>query len=145
MSTDILLRPVTEQDLAEFFSRELDCAHVARMRTGASAPDGRIRTIVAEGQVVGYIAHFKRDGQPEVGYWIAEQFRGEGFATRALEQFLRDISVRPLYARIARSNVRSLRVAQSCGFIVIEQGRFTDARGQEVEEFVLELGESRSD
>ncbi len=144
MSPRVLLRPVTEQDLTEYFGRQLDSAAVARLRAGVSAPDGRIRTIVAAGQVVGYIAHFRRNGQPEVSYWIGEQSRGRGFATGALEQFLREIALRPLYARIAKSNVRSLRVAQRGGFTVIGEDRFTDARGQEVEEFILELGESRS-
>lgn len=144
MSSRVLLRPVTEHDLTEYFGRQLDSAAVARLRAGVSAPDGRIRTIVADGQVVGYIAHFRRNGQPEVSYWIGEQSRGRGFAAWALEQFLHEIALRPLYARIAKSNVRSLRVARRGGFTVIGEDRFTDARGQEVEEFILELGESRS-
>jgi RimJ/RimL family protein N-acetyltransferase len=142
--SSVLLRPVTEQDLTEFFSQQLDSAHLARLRTGASASDGRIRTIVAYDQVVGYVAHFRREGQSEVSYWIGEPYRDMGFATRALEQFLREIAVRPLYARIAKNNVRSLRVAQRCGFTVIAEDQFTDPRGQEVEEFVLALGESRA-
>jgi L-amino acid N-acyltransferase YncA len=144
MWTGVRLRQVTDQDLTEFFSQQLDSAHVARLRTGASAPDGRIRTIVAQDQVVGYVAHFSRNGQPEVSYWIGEPYRGKGFATRALEQFLREIAVRPLYARIAKNNVRSLRVARTCGFTVIAEDQFTDRLGQEIEEFVLKLGESRS-
>ncbi|MGI0149175.1 MAG: GNAT family N-acetyltransferase, partial [Thermoplasmata archaeon] len=68
------------------------------------------------------------------------EYWGRGFATRALSLFLREVTMRPLYASAAKDNVASLRVLQKCGFTVsrVEKG-FANARGEEIEEVMLEL------
>ena len=48
----------------------------------------------------------------------------------------------PIYARVAKDNLGSRRVLEKCGFAIIdESGGFANARGQEIEEFLLELVE----
>ncbi|MDX6482371.1 MAG: hypothetical protein QOE95_142, partial [Gaiellaceae bacterium] len=40
----------------------------------------------------------------------------------------------------AKDNVASLRVLEKCGFKIVGEGKgFSNARGEEVEEFLLEL------
>jgi RimJ/RimL family protein N-acetyltransferase len=92
---------------------------------------------------VGYIAHFRRNDQPELSYWIGRQHWNNGFATCALRQFLAEVEVRPLYARAAKDNTGSIRVLQKCGFSVVGEGKFVAAEGNDVEEFIFALRESQ--
>jgi RimJ/RimL family protein N-acetyltransferase len=47
---------------------------------------------------------------------------------------------RPIYARVAKDNLGSRRVLEKCGFTVINESTgFANARGQEIEELLLEL------
>jgi hypothetical protein len=71
----------TDQDLA---SRV-----VAASLPGLQRPAPRLDTL------------WSGNDQPEVSYWIGRQDWGNGFATRALQQFLTEVEVRPLYARAA--------------------------------------------
>jgi RimJ/RimL family protein N-acetyltransferase len=52
-------------------------------------------------------------------------------------QFLGEIELRPMYARAAKDNIRSVRVLEKCGFAIVAEDRFTDARGRLVEEFLF--------
>ena len=143
MVIEVSLREVTEQDLSDFFVHQLDPAHVGRLRESLITPNVKVRTISADDKIVGYIAQFRRNDQPEVSYWIGRQHWNNGFATHALQQFLADVKVRPLYARAAKDNIASVRVLQKCGFSVVGEGQFVAAEGHEVEEFIFALGESQ--
>ena len=47
---------------------------------------------------------------------------------------------RPIYVRAAKDNLASLRVLAKCGFKICAQDKgFANARGREVEEFILKL------
>ena len=71
---------------------------------------------------------------------MGKDWWGKGVATRALELLLNDVLIRPLYSRVAVSNVASIRVLQKCGFVVVrhERSPSTD-RYAECEEAILEL------
>lgn len=98
------------------------------------------KAIVADGHLVGTINCFKLDGHDAVGYWIAREHWGRGIATRALALLLERISTRPLYARVAKSNVASIRVLEHCGFVVTGYQRTPASdRFPECEEAVLAL------
>jgi RimJ/RimL family protein N-acetyltransferase len=61
-------------------------------------------------------------------------------ATKALSEFLRLLKTRPLYARVAKDNIASIRVLEKCGFTISGEDKgFSNARGEEVEEYILEL------
>lgn len=161
MATDVLLRDVTEEDIPIFFEQQLDpaanymAAFTARDpadRAAFMARWDRIRaddsitkqTILLDGQVAGSVVAFVApwSSKLEVAYWIGRAFWGKGIATRALAALLRSVQVRPIYARAARDNIGSLRVLEKCGFTVAGYERgFAHARGEEVEEVVLELRE----
>lgn len=156
-TNDVLLRDVTEDDLPVFFEHQLDPAANHMAAFTAKDPADRdafvahwtkiladetisIKTILFEGHVVGHVAKFERSGKPEVTYWIGREYWGRGLATQALSEFLGHVKVRPLYAGAAKDNVASLRVLEKCGFTIIgyEKG-FANARGEEIEEVILEL------
>lgn len=157
MTSDIMLREVTADDLPIFFEQQRDpeanhmAAFTARNPNDRDAfvthwakiqadPTTTNRTIVADGQVAGNIASFIAGGKPEVCYWLGKSFWGQGIATQALRAFLSIIIERPLYAAVAKDNNGSLHVLEKCGFVIIGEGRgFANARGAEIEEYHLKL------
>lgn len=154
---NLQLREVIETDLPIFFEHQLDpeanhmAAFTARNPSDKDAfmahwskilaNDSIIkRTILCDGQVVGNIVRFEHEGKPEVGYWIGKEHWGKGIATNALSQFLAVVTERPLYAAAARDNLASIRVLEKCGFAITGYGKgFSNARGEEIEEAILEL------
>jgi RimJ/RimL family protein N-acetyltransferase len=51
-----------------------------------------------------------------------------------------ELTVRPLYANVARSNVASIRVLEKCGFVTSgSQTEFDEALREEVEEVLMAL------
>lgn len=157
MLTNVQLRDVIKDDLPIFFEQQLnpDAVHMAAFTVKNPADkdaftahwtkilsDDTItnNTILFEGHVVGHIASFERMGQPEVTYWIGKEYWGKGIATRALPEFLSQLKTRPLYARAAKDNIASIRVLEKCGFTISGYDRgFANARGEEIEEVILEL------
>ena len=160
MTTEILLRDVTEDDLPIFFEHQLDpeanrmAAFPARDREAFTAHWTKIlgddtvtkKTILFDGQVAGNVVSFERFGEREVGYWIGRQYWGKGVATRALSEFLGHVTTRPLYARVAKHNVASLRVLKKCGFTIYGHDKVpADTGGEEVEEVILKLEASATE
>jgi RimJ/RimL family protein N-acetyltransferase len=91
--------------------------------------------------VAGHVVKFERFDQPEITYWIGREHWGKGLASAALREFLRLVQVRPLYARVAKDNIASIRVLEKCGFTYCGEDKcFSNARGVEVEEHILVLG-----
>ena len=74
------------------------------------------RTIVADGVVAGNIGSWPDDSQQLVGYWVGRAWWGRGVATQALTLLLDKVSIRPLYAHVAKHNIGSIRVLDKCGF-----------------------------
>jgi RimJ/RimL family protein N-acetyltransferase len=143
------LRDVIESDLPIFYEHQLDpeanrmAAFVARNRDSFMAHWARIliddsvmaKTVLFDGQVAGNVVSFEQDGQRLVGYWIGKRHWGKGVATRALSEFLEHDTARPLYARVATTNVASIRVLEKCGFAVSRR----EPHPGGVEELILEL------
>ena len=127
---DIRLRPVEIADLPTLYQHQLDPdanrmavsnprdaaafdAHWAKVLADTTAAT---MAILADGVLVGRISCFRMNDLDSVGYWIGKEYWGRGIATRALALLLEEVSVRPLHARAARSNVGSIRVLERCGF-----------------------------
>lgn len=153
----VILREVRDDDLPVFFDNQRDPeavqmaaftskdpadraafdAHWARIRT---KDDILIRTIVVDDQVAGSVLSYVMEGEPEVSYWLGREFWGRGIATVALAEFLKLQTARPIFARAAKDNAGSLRVLEKCGFEIIGEDKgFAEARGREIEEFLLQL------
>jgi RimJ/RimL family protein N-acetyltransferase len=152
----VTLRVMEESDLPVFFEHQLDpqaCYMAAFTRenpadwesfykrwTGFLANENMVkRTILCDGQVAGHIIAYKTD-RDLLTYWIGREYWGRGVATRALAEFLKSMLVRPLHAYVAVDNIASLRVLQKNGFEIIEKEvGYANARGGELEEYLLEL------
>lgn len=152
----ITLRPVVATDVPHFFhhSKEEEAIRLAmpagdildwpefskkwdRIRSNS---EFFCRSAVWGHDVVGYLAQFIQMEVPSVSYWFGRQFWGRGLARQALKQFISEVDIRPLYARVASSNDASLRVLAVNGFIPVSTGRYFSApHGEDVSEVVLRL------
>ncbi|MCA0983531.1 GNAT family N-acetyltransferase [Halobacillus yeomjeoni] len=152
-----MLRNVIEDDLPVFFKHQQDreANHMAAF-TSKDPEDWHSflnhwnkiladkdiikQTITVKNDVAGNILCFEQFGVPGVSYWIGKEYWGRGIATNALREFVKHVTIRPLYARAAKDNVRSLKVLDKCGFTISgEDSGYSNARGGYVEEFVLLL------
>ena len=157
--SDFLLRDVAQDDLPIFFEHQLDAdanrmaAFPARDRAAFMAHWARIlrdetitkKTIVFGGHVAGNVVSFEHSGKREVGYWIGKEYWGKGLATRALSEFLRNVTVRPLYAGVAKHNIASIRVLEKCGFTLSREQKPSEQPAEEVPELFFELRASEGD
>ena len=123
--------------MAAFFSRDQDAfdAHWAKILAN---PNCLIRAIEFEGRVAGNVGSWEQEGKRYVGYWLGQLFWGKGIATAALKEFLK-LETRTLEARVAKTNVASIRVLEKCGFKMIGEDKLPIQPGkEEVEEWVYE-------
>ena len=153
----ITLRAVEPSDLDEFFSHQLDPSANHMAAFSAKNPSDRgvfnhhwqhilndptvtVRTIVADGDVVGSILAYRDSDVPEISYWIDKARWGQGITTAAVGLFLEEFTERPLRARAVVDNVNSIRILERYGFTQVgETQGFANARGAVVKELVLEL------
>lgn len=164
MKNELLLRDIVSDDLPIFFEHQLNqeanymAAFTAKDPTNQEAfmvhwhriladKTVIIQTIVFNGQVAGSVSSYENEGKPEVTYWLGREYWGKGIATWALTEFLAHHNkTRPICARVAEDNLGSRRVLEKCGFTTIGESRgFANARGQEIEELLLELGAVSTD
>lgn len=132
---DVTLRPVQDDDLPLIFAWQSDDVAVAlagvpsRDRPAFDAhwakirvePANTLRTVIAGDAVVGAVMCFPRDGQQELGYWVAREHWGRGVATAAVAAFLEDYRARPLGALVSPGNAASLRVLAKLGFVELSR------------------------
>lgn len=158
MAEHVLLRDVRDDDLPIFFEQQLDAgantmaaftardpsdwdAFLAHWRYVLADPSITLQTVVADGRVAGHISLYtESERERDIGYWLGKEFWGQGIATAALGAFLTATHERPLYARVVKDNLGSLRVLQKNGFQIVGEAReYANARGAEVDECVLRL------
>ena len=79
------------------------------------------------GKNIGYIQICKlEDGTWEIGYHIAKNFTGKGYATEAVKAFLsamaKKLNIKEVYGICLTENTASIRVLEKCGFTQIYEG-----------------------
>lgn len=127
-----MLRDVLERDLPIFFEHQQDAdarrmaafpgrewdAFVEHWRKNILAvPSARVKTVLSNGGVAGYVSSWEGDGERLIAYWFGKEYWGQGIATAAVAEFLLSHETkRPLHAYVARENVGSIRVLQKSGF-----------------------------
>jgi RimJ/RimL family protein N-acetyltransferase len=142
--TKVTLRPPLETDLPILFNQQLDPQATA-MAAFPSRDRGpfmlhwekimndkavTIRVIMHKGKIAGHLVCWKQNYEQEVGYWLGREFWGRGIASAALTEFLKVVTIRPLYARVIQHNIASKRVLEKCGFVLHDHTK---------EEFTLKL------
>ena len=79
------------------------------------------------GKNIGYVQLCQiDDGAWEIGYHIAKQFTGQGYATEAVKAFLpamaQKLNIKEVYGICLVENTASVRVLEKCGFTQIYTG-----------------------
>jgi RimJ/RimL family protein N-acetyltransferase len=125
-----VIRDVVEADIPIFFEQQRD-PDARRMAVFPEREQGEFtahwqkllasddvtkKTILSGREVAGNIVCFDRADKRLVGYWLGREFWGQGLATRALAELLIEVTERPLYAYVAKTNIGSARVLEKCGF-----------------------------
>jgi RimJ/RimL family protein N-acetyltransferase len=128
--------------LAAFTSKDANdkTAYIEKYTKFLMDPTINMRTIKVNDVIVGSVAKFIMENEPEITYWIDRNFWEQGIATTALNNFLKIEKIRPIYGRVAFDNYGSQKVLEKCGFIKIgkEKG-FANARQAEIEEYIYKL------
>jgi RimJ/RimL family protein N-acetyltransferase len=156
-SYELQLHPSKLADLDQFFKFQLDqvagnmAAFTAKDPTDKEAymqkytpllsdPTINMKTIFIMDKIVGSISKFEIQGDAEITYWINRKYWGKGIATKALELFLIQERMRPIFGRTAFDNIGSQKVLLNNGFIKTGSDTgFANARQAEIEEFVYRL------
>jgi [ribosomal protein S5]-alanine N-acetyltransferase len=158
----MILRDMTEADVDVLFDIQDD--DIARHMAGFTSADGGDRescvarfrgfladdkiinkVILLDDEIVGSISSFVLEGDTDVTYWIRRDQWGRGIATAALAELLRQVTVRPLFARVAADNVGSARVLLRNGFTWVgEETSYAHARTAEITEHIYRLDEPAS-
>lgn len=160
MADMLRLRDTINDDLVVFYQQQLDpdasymaaftakdpadrVAFFAHWHKIMADETVKIQTILFNGEIAGNVLSYEEEGRSEVSYWLGKEFWGKGIATQVLIIFLNQYNkIRPMYARVAKDNLASRRVLEKCGFVIIGESKgFANARGQEIDEFLLEYGE----
>lgn len=154
---DIKLRPTEIANLETLFEFQLDkeggylAAFMPKDPTDKSAyinkhtkllddPTVNNQTILLDNVIVGSIAKFVMEGDTEITYWIDRKFWGNGIASKALKEFLKIETIRPIFGRVAFDNFSSQKVLEKGGFIKIGSSKgFANARQTDIEEFIYKL------
>jgi len=99
------------------------------------------------GKNIGYVQLCKlelEDGAWEIGYHIAKDFTGKGYATEAVKAFLpamtQKLNIKEVYGICLAENTSSVRVLEKCGFSKIYQG-LGNYQGKEaqIKKFLIKL------
>lgn len=156
---NITLTQTQKDDLYAFFQFQLDKeasylaaftpkdasdkpAYIERYTRFLTDPTINMRTIKANGEIVGSLAKFVIENDAEITYWIDRKFWGHGIATTALQAFLEIEKTRPIYGRVAFDNYGSQKVLEKCGFVKIGEDKgFANARQAEIEEYIYKLSD----
>lgn len=89
--------------------------------------------LLKSGENIGYVQAVKRDEGWEVGYHIAANFTGQGYATEALRAFvpviMKKLGIDIMWGFCRGDNIASRRVLEKCSFL-LEQKHFDDYQGQ---------------
>ena len=84
--------------------------------------------ITNDGKNSGYVqlCKLEEEGAWEIGYHIAKQFTGQGYATEAVKAFLpamaQKLNIKEVYGICLAENTASVRVLEKCGFVQVYQG-----------------------
>ncbi|MET8325507.1 GNAT family N-acetyltransferase [Streptomyces sp. NPDC005181] len=156
-AAEVTLREVRASDLPLFYAYMCDPEAVRTAAFTSEDPTDRaafdahwtrlladrtivMRTVLADGAVVGNAGVYGPGGDRQVTYWIDRAHWGRGLATAALRALLDAVPERPLHARAAADNAGSRRVLEKCGFTVTGKDRgFAQARGELTDELLFTL------
>ena len=87
--------------------------------------------------------HWWGEGAIELGYWIAEEYWGNGYAAEASERLIKhafdDLNVKEIYATYRIENIQSKRVLEKLGFEYYSEMQNENYLGEIFKETAMKL------
>ena len=87
--------------------------------------------------------HWWGEGSAELGYWIAEEHQGNGYATGASKMLIKrafdDLGIERIYASYKKENVASKRVLEKLGFKYFDEINNVDYQNRPFREIAMVL------
>lgn len=159
--THISLREVVDEDLPIFFGYLQDphaqsmaastfedysdtqafTSFWAKLRRHEGATVRTITIGPAGTDVAGHISIAPNDGGLQVRYWVDRPLWGQGVATAALRQILDEVTDRPIFGQVSRTNEPGAAVLIRNGFQLSgEESGFDNAKGRMIDDLIYRLG-----
>ncbi|VXB10991.1 RimJ/RimL family protein N-acetyltransferase [Citricoccus sp. K5] len=158
VTISVQLREVRSEDLDYFFEHQQDpeanlmAAFAPRSPQDRGVfdyhwsrlledPTTKVRTIEQDGQVAGAVVVSGIGEEPELSFWTAREYWGQGITTSAVDALLEAFTDRPLRAHVPADNIGSQKILTRRGFSVVgEDKNFSNARSEVVTELIMQLG-----
>lgn len=87
--------------------------------------------------------HWWGEGSAELGYWIAEEYHGRGYATEAsrilIKRAFEDLNIQRIYASYKKENIASKRVLEKLGFSYYDEINNVDYLNRPFREIAMVL------
>ena len=87
--------------------------------------------------------HWWGEGSAELGYWVAEEYQGNGYATEACKLLVNrafaDLDIKQIFATYKQENLASKRVLEKLGFKYYNELNNIDYSGQAFREVAMIL------
>ena len=87
--------------------------------------------------------HWWGDGSAELGYWVGEEYWGNGFAVEASNALIKrafdDLNVKQVYASFRVENTQSKRVLEKLNFKYFDELNNINYSGEEFREIAMKL------
>jgi len=142
----LLVDYLNNSDVKQFLSPKIPTPYThddAQWWIEKGSKAGVTRAIEVNGQLAGCIGalpgEFEYAKSAEVGYWLAQEFWGQGLAAKALEKLVKYMQLKTdvvrLHAVVFAGNVQSSKVLEKSGFeqegllkkAIYKHGQFYDA------------------
>lgn len=125
MTATVTLRAPTEADWAQLRSQWANLqAPSSRLPNPNSLGQHATALAIVAGPAVGLmtVTPWTRGACASLAYWIAAEYRGNGFATAAVQRCLnaaRTTGLGALVSAVANDNPASFRILSKCGFQIV--------------------------
>lgn len=121
--------------IPDFESKEKAHAFFLRLQAASKDPNRFIYGVFLEGTLIGFLNEVERDGGAiEIGYFIAREQWGKGYATEAFSsaiQELFNLGFSEVRAAHFECNPASGRVMQKCGLVLMDKEETIAYRGMD--------------
>lgn len=152
------LREVRSEDLDSFFEQQQDPEANLMAAFAPRNPHDRgvfdyhwsklledpateVQTIEQDGEVAGAVVVSGIGTEPELSFWTARRYWGQGITTSAVDALLASFPDRPIRAHVPADNIGSQKILTRRGFAVVgEDKSFSNARSEVVTELIMQLG-----
>ncbi len=124
---EVLVKLLNNKNVTQYLTTRIPQPYTTQdaewwVNTGSKA--GIAKAIDVDGTLVGVISitigDYENARSAEIGYWLGEDYWGEGIATKAVDKMTNNVfsnsEIVRLFARVFAPNKESMHVLEKCGY-----------------------------